>query len=96
MQLSVKAFALACGITFALAIFVGGVTALIWPDWGARFMDLVGSLYPGVGGVTFGSVLTATLYALVDGTIFGAVFAWLYNRFLGNGRPTAAETRAAA
>lgn len=81
MQLSVKALALACGIVYALAIFVCGIMALIWPDWGARFMGLVGSLYPGVHGVSFAQVIVATLYALVDGVIFGAIFAWLYNRF---------------
>jgi hypothetical protein len=81
MQLSVKALALACGITYALAVFVGGVTALVWPEWGARFMALVGSLYPGVHGVSLGQVIVAAVYALVDGAIFGAIFAWLYNRF---------------
>jgi hypothetical protein len=85
MQMSVKAFAIACGITFALAMLVGGIMALIWPEWGARFMNLAGALYPGVGGVAFGSVIVATLYALVDGAIFGAIFAWLYNRFAGAG-----------
>lgn len=80
MQLSVKAFALACGIVYALAMFLAGIMALIWPDWGARFMELAGALYPGVGGVALGPVVVATLYALVDGAVFGAVFAWLYNR----------------
>ena len=84
-QLSVKGFAIACGITFALAMLVGGIMALIWPDWGARFMDLAGALYPGVEGVAFGPVVVASLYALVDGAIFGAVFAWLYNRFAAGG-----------
>ena len=89
MQLSVKALALACGIAYALAVFVGGITALIWPDWGARFMALVGSLYPGVHGVSFGQVIVATIYALVDGAIFGAIFAWLYNRFAPPPAPAA-------
>lgn len=83
MRLSIKAFAIACGITFALAMLVGGIMALMWPEWGARFMDLAGALYPGVEGVAFGPVIVATLYALVDGAIFGAIFAWLYNRFAG-------------
>ena len=82
MQLSVKAFAFACGIVYALAMLVGGIFALLWPDWGARFMELAGALYPGVHGVSFGQVVMAALYALVDGAIFGAIFAWLYNRFL--------------
>ncbi|MBI2210777.1 MAG: hypothetical protein HYU47_09280 [Deltaproteobacteria bacterium] len=29
---------------------------------------------------TFGSVIVATLYALIDGAIGGVLFAWLYNR----------------
>lgn len=40
------------------------------------------SVYPGyktVGG--FGSVTVGTLYALVDGAVGGAIFAWLYNSF---------------
>ncbi len=90
MQLSVKAFALACGIIFALAIFVGGIFALLWPEWGARFMELVGMLYPGVHGVAFGQVIVATFYALVDGTVFGAIFAWLYNRLAGTTSTTPA------
>lgn len=88
MKLSVKGFALACAITFALAMLVGGIMALIWPEWGARFMQLAGSLYPGVEGVAFGQVIVATLYALVDGAIFGAIFAWLYNRFAGGVVPS--------
>ena len=83
MKLSVKGFALACGITFALAMLAGGIMAMMWPDWGERFMNLAGALYPGVEGVAFGPVIVATLYALVDGAIFGAIFAWLYNRFAG-------------
>ena len=84
MQLSVKGLALACGITYGLAILAGGVMALIWPDWGARFMELAGMLYPGVEGVAIGPVIVATIYALVDGAIFGAIFAWIYNRFAGS------------
>lgn len=90
MQLSVKAVALAFGIVLAAAIFLGGVLALLFPVWGARYMEVVGSIYPGVGGVGFGPVIVATLYALVDGLICGAVFTWLYNRLAGPPRPTAA------
>lgn len=88
MQLSVKGLALACGITYALAMLGGGLMALVWPEWGARFMDLAGSLYPGVGDVGFGSAIVAALYALIDGAIGGAIFAWLYNRFAGVAVPT--------
>lgn len=87
MQFSVKAFALACGIIFAVWMFVAGLVALVWPDWGARFMDVVGAFYPGVDGVSFGQVIIATLYALVDGFIGGGVFAWLYNRLAASKAP---------
>ncbi len=33
---------------------------------------------PGTG---MGSVVTGTIYALVDGVIGGAIFGWLYNLF---------------
>lgn len=89
MQLSVKGLALACGITYALAMLAGGLMAIVWPDWGARFMGLAGSLYPGVGGVGLGATIVAALYALVDGAIGGAIFAWLYNRFAGGSAPAA-------
>jgi hypothetical protein len=36
-----------------------------------------------------GSVVTGTLYALVDGAIAGAIFGWLYN-LLVRVRPSAA------
>ncbi len=90
MQLSVKGFALAFGITYAAAMLAGGLMALIWPEWGARFMSLAGSLYPGVGGVTLWSAIVAAIYAFIDGAIGGAVFAWLYNRFAGSGASAAA------
>lgn len=82
MQLSIKAFALACGILFAVWMLLAGIVAVMFPDWGTRFMDVVGAFYPGVGGVAFGQVIVATLYALVDGLVGGAVFAWLYNRLV--------------
>ncbi|MBI1993008.1 MAG: hypothetical protein HYS67_01045 [Deltaproteobacteria bacterium] len=36
-----------------------------------------GTVYKVAG--TFGSVIVATLYALIDGAIGGVLFAWLYN-----------------
>lgn len=81
MRLSVKALAIAGALTWGLAVFLGGITAFLAPDWGLRYMELLGAIYPGVEGVTFGSLIIATLYALVDGAIGCAVFAWIYNRF---------------
>jgi len=40
------------------------------------------SVYPGYKAAgTLGSVVVGTLYALLDGAVGGALFAWLYNTF---------------
>lgn len=65
----------------------GGVHAT-YPSYGGAFLDLVGSLYPGVGhggaGTTghFTNALLATAYALVNGFVGGLIIAWVYNFFL--------------
>jgi len=51
---------------------------------GVAFLELMDGLYPGYAPGGFGSVIMGSLYALVDGAIGGAVFAWLYNRILGS------------
>lgn len=83
MKLSLKALALSLGVLWGAVVFLVGVAHLIWPGYGVAMLELAASVYPGyvVGG--FGSVIVGTLYAFVDGAIGGAVFAWLYNRFLG-------------
>jgi len=83
MRLCVRTTALAFGILWALAVFSVALAQQIWPTYGVAFLDLMDSLYPGYAPGGFGSVITGTLYALVDGAIGGAVLAWLYNRLLG-------------
>jgi hypothetical protein len=54
---------------------------LVWPSYGREFLQLVASIYPGYHATpSFGQVIVGTLYALVDGAVGGAIFAWLYNR----------------
>ena len=101
MKLSVKGLALASGIIWALAVVVVGLANLWFPPYGDAFIELMKSLYPGYRDMTgLGGVLVATVYALVDGAICGAVFAWIYNVFAGGagdaGREAAGEMRAAA
>lgn len=64
-------------------LFVGFLNFLR-PSYGKTFLDVVSSVYPGykVTG-SLGSVIIATLYALLDGLVSGALFAWLYNCFGG-------------
>ncbi len=87
MRLSVKSFAMAIGLIWGGAVLLVGIANLIWPSYGVAFLELAASIYPGydIGGI--GSVIVGTLYALIDGFIGGAIFAWLYN-LLVPGIPT--------
>lgn len=91
MKLSIKALALTSAVVWGGSIFLTGLANLLTPGYGADLLELAASIYPGyelTGGL--GSLIVGTLYALLDGAIFGAIFAWLYNRALGP------ETAAAA
>lgn len=89
-MLSVKAFSFAFAILWAAAVFVAGILNLIWPGYAVSFLDMVKSIYPGYAGVAgFGGVIVGTLYALVDGAVGGAIFAWLYNMVQTGKQPAA-------
>ncbi len=82
MKLDIKAVAITCGLIWSiLAMLLTGVTNWIWPGYGQFFLDLMASLYPGYQGTaSLGQVIIGALYGFVDGSIAGAVFAWIYNR----------------
>jgi len=82
MRCNVTALTLTVGLFWAAAILIVALANLIWPGYGRAFLDVAASIYPGYHpGSGAGSVITGTLYALVDGAIGGAVFGWLYNLF---------------
>lgn len=87
MRFDVTALTLTVGLSWGAAILIVGLANLIWPGYGRAFLDVVASIYPGYHpGSGAGSVITGTLYAMVDGAIGGAVFGWLYN-LLAHRRP---------
>jgi hypothetical protein len=80
MKINITALALTAGLFWGATIFIVASASVIWPGYGRAFLELVASLYPGYRpGPAFGTVITGTLYSLVDGTIAGAVFGLLYN-----------------
>jgi hypothetical protein len=80
MRIHVIALSAAVSLFWAAAILIVACAHLVWPGYGGAFLELAASIYPGYHpGPSFGSVVTGTLYALVDGAIGGAVFGWLYN-----------------
>lgn len=90
MKFNLTAITLTGGLFWGIAIFLVAVANLIWPSYGRTVLDLAASIYPGYHpGAGVGSVVTGTLYAMVDGAIAGAVFGWLYN-LLARARPSTA------
>ena len=82
MRFNVIAMTLTVGLFSGAALLVVASANLMWPIYGRAFLDLAASVYPGYRpGSGVGSVISGTLYALVDGAIAGAVFGWLYNLF---------------
>jgi hypothetical protein len=81
MRISVKGLAIAFAIVWGGAILIAGACNLIWPSYGAAFLELVASIYPGYSaGHGIVSVAIGTVYGLFDGAGCGAVIAWIYNR----------------
>ncbi len=77
MRLSVKGFALTCGLIWGIALFT-----LTW--WIIGFdgvtgeTTLIGQLYRGYNISPAGSFI-GFVWAFFDGLIIGGCFAWLYN-----------------
>jgi hypothetical protein len=81
MKLDVKAFGLACGVLWGLAVLVVALVNLSGNGYGQPFLNLLASWYPGYHAVPrIGEALLVGVYAFVDGLIGGGIFAWLYNR----------------
>jgi hypothetical protein len=79
-MISVRGLALTVGILWAAGVFLVGVGNLVWPSYGVAFLEIPRSIYPGYSSMAgFLGVIVGSLYALLDGVILGAVFAWLYN-----------------
>jgi ABC-type phosphate transport system permease subunit len=83
MKLSVWAVACALAVFWGAAVLIVGVANALWPSYGHEFLQVMASLYPGYKGTPgVGQALVGTLYAVVDGAVAGAIFAWIYNYFV--------------
>jgi hypothetical protein len=77
MKLNVKAFALAFGLIWGFGLF-----SLTWWimafDGATNEVTFIGNIYRGYNISPSGSLI-GLAWALPDGSIGGAIFAWLYN-----------------
>ena len=80
MKINTPVLAMTAGIVWGAAILMVAAANLVWPDYGALFLQVVASVYPGYQpGHGVISVAAGTAFGLVDGAIAGAIFGWLYN-----------------
>lgn len=88
MKLNLRAFALACGILWGVAMFVltWWIIVLDGTAGGPTFLERV---YIGYTLTPVGSVI-GLVWGFFDGLIGGAIFAWLYNLLAGKSGETAA------
>jgi len=79
MQLNIKAFALACGILWAVGAFILALLAM--NGYAQPFVSLIGSGYLGYEASLQGALIGA-VWGFVDAFIGGWIFAWLYNKLV--------------
>lgn len=85
MKLSVNAVAFTMGLLWAGCMLLVGIVNLAHPGYGADFLRMMSSVYPGFHDAhTWGSVAIGTLYGFVDGLVGGWIFAWIYDRIAGS------------
>ena len=83
-----KAMAGTLGILWGACMLVVGLINLRFPSYGAEFMRMMSSVYPGFhDSRTLGDVIVGTIYGFVDGAILGFVFSSLYRWIGGSGIP---------
>lgn len=84
MKLDLKALVLTAGILWGAAVFLAGLSNLIWNSYASAYLQFVASIYPGYDASgSFGDLIVGTIYALIDGGVAGLLFGLLYNLFLG-------------
>jgi len=82
MKLSIKGLAISAALIWGIALLILGSANIMFSGYGANFLEVIGSVYPGYHpGTGISSVIVGSLYGVVDAGIGGAIFAWLYNFF---------------
>ena len=83
MKFNERSLAVACAAAWGTtALIVGAANLWVAPSYGARFLELLDSLYPGYRGQrTLDGVLVMTGYAICHGFAAGWLVSWCYNRW---------------
>jgi len=81
MSLNPRAFALTSGLVWGVGLFLLTWWIIVF-DGASGDVTWIGRVYRGYSVTPAGSVVGLG-WAFVDGLIFGAIFAWLYNLVAG-------------
>jgi hypothetical protein len=81
MKLNIKAFAITCGLIWGVGVF-GLTWWIIAFEGSSSEVPFLGRVYRGYNISPTGSII-GLIWALIDGGIGGAIFAWLYNLIAG-------------
>lgn len=80
MKLCACAMAITGAVLWAGALLIVGLINRAVPTYGWWYLKMVESIYPGFhAAIGLKSLAIGVIYALVDGAICGALFAWIYN-----------------
>ncbi len=78
LKLDTRALGLTLGIIWGACVLIMGLTT-IYLNFGAAFVGLLSTLYPGYKPTILGSVIGG-IYGFIDAGIGGVILAWLYNK----------------
>ena len=81
MRLNKNAFALTCGVIWGATVLLATAWLLIFGFEGT-LMQQLDHFYFGYSVSWLGAVVGG-IWGFVDGCIGGFIFAWLYNKFVG-------------
>ena len=80
--MSLRSITLSSGILWGLAMLLVGLIHMADPRYGADFLRVMSSVYPGADTApTLARTLLGAIYGFIDGAIAGCVFGLLYRAF---------------
>ncbi len=90
--MNLKAVTLSGAVVWGLAMLLAGLIHMAVPSYGADFLRLMSSIYPGADTApTLGRVLLGTCYGFVDGAVAGWLFGVLYKAISHGGHGAASH-----
>ena len=82
MKLSIRAFALTCGLVWGLGLFFITWWIIAFDGQQPGITNFISQVYRGYELTTIGSLI-GLAWGFCDGLVGGIIFAWIYNLLAG-------------